>query len=96
MSTYYLRSAAKRKADQLEQSTSNQQSLPNEILHEIVDLLKGDNNTLAALVRVDRNMYDIVIPHLYDTVTITERNKVKIAYGHTLPFYMYKLEGELS
>jgi hypothetical protein len=75
MSTYNLRSGAERKADHMEESAINQKSLPSEILHDIVDLLKDDTNTLAALVRVDRNMYDIAIAHLYETVTIMKETR---------------------
>jgi len=27
-------------------------------------------------------MYDLVIPHLYETVVINKKNEDKIAYGH--------------
>ena len=43
---------------------------------------RGEFKTLTSVARVDRNMYDIAIPKIYQTVTVNERNRDKIGYGH--------------
>ena len=44
--------------------------------------VQGDFKTLTSVARVNRNMYDIVIPKIYQTVIVNERNKSKVGYGH--------------
>jgi len=59
--------------------------LPNELIEIIVEHIKVDENfkTLAAIARASRNMYNIVIPKLYETVTVKAKNEKYVAYGHT-------------
>ena len=58
--------------------------LPNEVFNEILIHLKEDHQykALTRVARVSKNTYDLVIPHLYETVVINKKNKDKIAYGH--------------
>jgi hypothetical protein len=58
--------------------------LPNEILDSILGLLKvdGDFSTLCSVAQANRNLYNLVIPKIYETVVINKNNPRKIAYGH--------------
>jgi len=58
--------------------------LPNELLDLILNILqeRGEFKSLTSVARVDRNMYDIVIPKIYQTVIVNKRNRSMIGYGH--------------
>lgn len=60
--------------------------LPKEVINNILEMLGNDGqwDTLASVACVDRSMYEVVIPILYQTVAINERNKDNIGYGHSL------------
>jgi hypothetical protein len=66
--------------------TFRQRCLPNELIDAILGFLKADDDlsALAAVVRTNQSMYDLAIPKLYETVTISERNQDIIRYGHTV------------
>lgn len=59
--------------------------LPIEIMDHIVSFLKANDDlpALAAMVRVNQDIYDLAIPKLYESVTINERNKQHIEFGHS-------------
>jgi hypothetical protein len=61
--------------------------LPNEIIDVILDISKAnkDLSGLAAVARANRQMYDLAIEKLYETITMTEWNENQIAYG-TKPY----------
>jgi hypothetical protein len=65
--------------------SNSRRQLPNELIEVIVEHIKVDGNfkTLAAIARASQNMYNIVIPKLYETVTVTAKNEKYVAYGHT-------------
>jgi hypothetical protein len=58
--------------------------LPNEVIDAILGYLKADDDltALARVARTSRRMHSIAIPKLYETVTITQRNKYQFWYGH--------------
>jgi len=58
--------------------------LPNELLELILNILqeRGEFKTFTSVARVNRNMYDIAIPKIYQTVIVNERNRSKIGYSH--------------
>lgn len=60
----------------------------------ILGFLKEDTNTLLSVVRANHYMYDIVIPNLYDTVTINERNWLQVTYGNTVAKQDGTLKGD--
>lgn len=59
--------------------------LPNELINIILEHLKTDDDlpAIAKVARTSRRMYSIAIPKLYKTVTITQRNKYQLWYGHS-------------
>jgi len=64
--------------------------VPDDVFQSILDILKadGDFKTLTLVARIDRNMYDIVIPMIYGVVTFNRGNSVgkngkMIGYGHS-------------
>jgi hypothetical protein len=63
-------------------SPSRQVILPVEVLDHIVGYLKADDDlpALAVLARANRQMYDFVIPKLYETVSTKSMDK--LGYGH--------------
>jgi hypothetical protein len=78
--------ATKMSKDKADPSIShNAVQLPTEIMDHIISFLKADDNlpALAVVARVNHDMYDLVIPKLYESVTINEDNKQHINYGHS-------------
>jgi hypothetical protein len=66
--------------------------LPNELIDVILEHLKTDDDlpAIAKVARTSRRMYSIAIPKLYETVTITQRNRYQFWYGHSedgMPIY---------
>jgi hypothetical protein len=59
-------------------------TLPNEILDSILTVLKVDKDfsTLCSVAQASRNMYNIAIPKIYETVVFNKDNQGKIGYGH--------------
>ena len=59
--------------------------LPTEIMDHIISFLKANDDlpALAAMVRVNHDMYDLAIPKLYESVTINRRNKQHVGFGHS-------------
>jgi hypothetical protein len=70
----------------LPQVEAGLQCLPNEIMTSIIDILaaEGQFGTLANAARASKLMYDIVIPKLYNTIYITEKNRLYFTYGCTM------------
>lgn len=66
---------------------SEPKQLPIEIIDAILSFLKANNDlsALTAVARANRTMYDLAIPKLYETVTMTERNEDQIEYGTSNP-----------
>ena len=62
------------------------QCLPTEVISSILDTLVAEEQcgTLAKTARASQRMYDVVIPKLYDTIHITERNRLNFTYGCTM------------
>ena len=54
-------------------------------MDHILSFLEADDDlpALAAVARVNHDMYDLAIPKLYESVTINEENKELIKYGHS-------------
>lgn len=78
--------ATKMPKDRADTSTSHKAvQLPTEIMDHIISFLKADDDlpALATVARVNHNMYDLAIPKLYESVTINEKNKQQIKYGHS-------------
>jgi len=50
----------------------------------ILEMLKkdGEFKALTSAARASKTMYDIVIPKIYETVVVNERNRSTIGYGH--------------
>jgi len=65
--------------------TSSIPTLPVEVIDLIIGHLKADDDlsTLAVAARANHCLYDLVIPRLYETVTINEENWRQVGYGHT-------------
>jgi len=59
-------------------------TLPIEIISKIVTYLQHDRKyaTLASMALANSTFYDLVIPKLYETITITKTNMLKLKYGH--------------
>ena len=59
-------------------------TLPNEILDSILTVLEvdADYSTLCSVAQASRNMYNLAIPKIYETVVINKNNQGKIRYGH--------------
>jgi hypothetical protein len=78
-----MNSEAKRA--RMQSPPTSPKQLPNEIILSILEFLKLDDDlpSLAAVVRANKNMYNLAIPKLYETVTVTERNQYNIGYGYT-------------
>jgi hypothetical protein len=62
------------------------QRLPTEVVSSVLDDLAADEQfgALATIARTSKRMYDLVIPKLYDTIYITETNRLKFTYGGTM------------
>jgi hypothetical protein len=59
--------------------------LPAELLEVIFGMVKEDKDfktTLSSVARANRAMYNVVIPKIYETVVINDRNRSMIGYGH--------------
>jgi hypothetical protein len=58
--------------------------LPTEIIDSILEIIKREEDfkTLCSAARVNKAMYDIVVPKIYETVVINEKNKDIVGYGH--------------
>ena len=69
----------------IDTKVNSRRQLPNELIEVIIEHIKVDGNfkTLAAIARANHNMYNIVIPKLYETVTVKANNERCVAYGHT-------------
>jgi hypothetical protein len=65
--------------------------LPNEIIDAILDITKANSDLpgLAAVARANRQMYDLAIEKLYETITMTEWNEDQIAYGTSKVYSMW-------
>lgn len=59
-------------------------TLLHELVLKIITYRQHDRRyaSLASMARANSTFYDLVIPLLYQTVTITETNKYKLKYGH--------------
>jgi len=59
-------------------------TLPIEIISKIVIYLQHDRKyaTLASVALANSTFYGLVIPKLYETITITKSNMLKLKYGH--------------
>jgi hypothetical protein len=70
---------------QIKNAPDMRRQLPNELIEVIVDHIKEDGNfkTLATVGLASHNMYNIVIPKLYETVTVKKGNQDQVSYGHT-------------
>ena len=59
-------------------------TLPNEIIDSILTVLQVDEDfpTLCSVAQASRNMYNLSIPKIYETVVFNNNNQGKIKYGH--------------
>jgi len=59
-------------------------TLPNEILDSILTVLEVDEDysTLCSVAQASRNMYNLAIPKIYETVVFNKKTQRKIKYGH--------------
>ena len=75
---------------------SNQ--LPSELIDVILDFYKANNSDhlsgIAVVARANRQMYNVAIEKLYETITMTEWNEERIGYGTLKP--VYSDDGELQ
>jgi hypothetical protein len=67
-----------------EQPTSNGPTLPADLVSIIISNLQQDRlyATLAKMAQANSSFYDLVIPKLYETVTVTEWSLPRLKYGH--------------
>jgi hypothetical protein len=65
------------------EETPMSKAIPNEVFNMIICSLQADNDlaALAAVARANQHMYDLAIPKLYETVTMTDWNEDQIGYG---------------
>jgi hypothetical protein len=59
--------------------------LPNELLLRIIGDLRSrrEYRLLANMAQMNRNSYDVVIPTLYETITISQSNQHLLRHGHS-------------
>ena len=63
--------------------SNDRPTLPAELISKIILELQQDRQyaVLAKMAQVNSTFYDLVIPKLYETITITEDNKYVISHG---------------
>jgi len=71
-------------------------TLPNEVLDSILTVLQvdGDFSTLCSVAQASRNMYEIAIPKIYETVVFNKKNQRKVRYGHGNSSKMFGRDGK--
>jgi hypothetical protein len=58
-------------------------TLPSELVSKIVSYIHGNQQyaTLAKMAQTNSTFYDLVVPKLYETITITKSNSTILSYG---------------
>jgi hypothetical protein len=69
--------------DNTDNSTHEHLPLPTELMLEIITHIQHNRQyaTLATMAQANPTLYDLVIPKLYETITITITNMSKLKYG---------------
>jgi hypothetical protein len=78
-----MRSLVITAVDDFDAHSNNGPTLPAELVSKIILELQQDRQyaVLAKMAQVNSTFYDLVIPKLYETVTITAENKYRMYYG---------------
>jgi len=54
----------------------------------IIEHLKKDEQykTLASIARCSQGLFELAIPKMYETITVTKYNQNRLVYGHSRDF----------
>jgi len=69
--------------DDANSHSNDRPTLPAELVSKIITYIQHNQQyaTLAKMAQTNSTFYDIVIPKLYETITITKNNSTIVSYG---------------